>query len=50
MGAEKAEKLWREKGGFEMLLVTEDKRIILTEGLTDVFTNLSDMEVSEIKR
>ncbi len=50
MGVDKAVKLWKEKGGFEMLLVTEDKRIILTEGLTDVFTNLSDMEVSEIKR
>ncbi len=50
MGAEKAEKLWREKGGFEMLLVTDDKRIIVTEGLSDVFTNLSDMKVTEIRK
>lgn len=50
MGAEKAERLWREKGGFEMLLVTNDKRIILTEGIADVFINFSDMEASEIKK
>lgn len=50
MGAEKAEKLWREKGGFEMLLVTDDKRIIITEGLSEVFTNLSGMEVTEIRK
>lgn len=50
MGSEKAEKLWREKGSFEMLLVTDDKRILITEGLSDSFSNFSDMEVSVIKK
>lgn len=48
MGSDKAEKLWREKGGFEMLLVTDDKKILITDGITDIFSNLSDMEVTVI--
>lgn len=38
MGAEKAEAYWREYGGFDMLLVTDENEIILTEGLADRFT------------
>lgn len=38
MGAEKAEDYWRENGGFDMILVTDEKEIILTEGISDDFT------------
>ena len=38
MGAEKAETYWRENGGFDMLLVTDEKEVILTEGIADRFT------------
>ena len=41
MGAEQAEAYWRENGGFDMLLVTDENEIILTEGIADKFT-LSD--------
>ena len=42
MGAEKAEEYHREKGGFDMILVTEGGEIIVTEGIADSFTNLTD--------
>ena len=38
MGAEQAEAYWRENGGFDMLLITEENEIILTEGIADRFT------------
>lgn len=38
MGPEKAEAYWRENGGFEMLLVTDKKEIILTEGIAAQFS------------
>lgn len=41
MGAEQAEACWRENGGFDMLLVTDENEIILTEGIAEKFT-LSD--------
>lgn len=41
MGSEKAEEYWRENGGFDMLLVTNENEIILTEGIADQF-ELSD--------
>lgn len=37
MGAEAAEGYWRTNGEFEMLLVTEQNEIIMTEGLKDRF-------------
>lgn len=37
MGPEKSEKYWREHGGFDMLLVTEDNEIIVTDGIADSF-------------
>lgn len=46
MGKDKAERFWREKGGFEMVVVTDDKKIFITEGISEIFTNLSDMEVT----
>jgi len=41
MGAEQAELYWREYGGFDMLLVTDDNEILVTEGIADKFM-LSD--------
>lgn len=41
MGTEQAEAYWRENGGFDMLLVTDENEILLTEGIADKFT-LSD--------
>lgn len=38
MGLDKSEKLWREHEDFEMILVTDDRKIYLTEGLENQFT------------
>lgn len=38
MGAEKAEAYWRENGGFDMLLVTDDNEILITEGIAEQFS------------
>ena len=38
MGAEKAEEYWRENGGFDMILVTDENEILLTGGIADQFT------------
>ncbi len=38
MGAENAEAYWRETGGFDMLLVTDENEIILTEGIAGRFS------------
>lgn len=38
MGAENAEKYWRENGGFEMILVTDTNEILLTEGIAGQFS------------
>ena len=37
MGTEKAVAFWRGKGGFEMVLITEDGELLLTPGLEDRF-------------
>ena len=42
MGSEKAAEYHREKGGFDMLLVTESGEIFITDGISDTFTNLTD--------
>lgn len=41
MGTERAEALWRELGGFDMLLITKSGEIAVTEGAAERFT-LSD--------
>lgn len=38
MGTEQAEEYWREYGGFDMLLITDENEIVLTEGIADKFT------------
>lgn len=53
MGLEGATEYWQENGGFEMLLVTDENEIYLTEGIKDDFTlneNFPDMEISVIMR
>ena len=48
LGTEKAEEYWRAHGGFEMILVTDDKRILYTEGISDTFSNISAMPAEVI--
>lgn len=38
MGPEEAEAYWRKNGGFEMLMVTDEHEILLTEGIARRFT------------
>ena len=44
-GTERAQAHWRQAQDFEMLLVTDDGRILLTEGLSGCFTNCSSYPV-----
>lgn len=51
MGSEKAESLWRGRDDFEMVLITNDGKIIFTEGLEDGFTPAADRtEIIMLKR
>lgn len=45
LGEEGAADLWREHGGFEMLLVTDDRRLVSTRGFAEKFENSSEMEL-----
>ena len=42
LGENKALNYWRQYGGFEMILVTDNKRIICTSGLIEQFTLAND--------
>ena len=44
LGDGRAQDYWRAHRDFDMVLVTDDKRIIYTEGIADRFTNISNME------
>lgn len=46
MGADKAAEYHREKGGFDMILVTEEGEILITEGVADSFTNLANLPLT----
>ena len=48
MGAEKAQEYHREKGGFDMVLITEEGKILITEGIEDSFTCFADIPVTVI--
>ena len=41
LGAERSLALWREMGGFDLVLVTEDGRVLITEGLEGSFDSSS---------
>ncbi len=50
LGAEKSEALWRQRSDIDMILVTDDKKIIVTEGLREKFAldpkySYMDMEI-----
>ncbi len=49
-GEEKALTHWRACNDFEMLCVTDDQRILLTEGLQESFQNLTAMPVEILTR
>ena len=38
LGEDNALKYWRDNGGFEMILITDDNRVVCTSGLIEVFT------------
>lgn len=50
MGAEKAFDFWRENRDFELILVTDEREILYTEGLSESFANLSDMTAEVVSR
>ena len=51
MGAERASQLWRELGDFEMVLITDDGGILVTEGIACSFTPSSESaQVTVISR
>ena len=49
MGEEKAVDYWREQGGFEMLLVTDDGRITATPGASEIFRNTSQLTLDVVQ-
>ena len=52
MGLEDALDYWRTAGGFDLILVTEDRQIYVTPGLTDAFTlreNAGDFVVEAVE-
>ena len=49
MGTESAIEFHREKGGFDLILVTESEEIFITEGIADTFTNLSALSCTPIE-
>ena len=46
MGKDKAVEYHQKKGGFDMILVTEEGEIFITEGIADSYTNLTDYPLS----
>lgn len=38
LGEKPALKYWRDNGGFEMIMITDDDRVVCTSGLIEVFT------------
>ena len=42
-GTERAEEHWRAAGDFEMVLVTSDAKVLVSEGIADAFTSTSDL-------
>lgn len=49
MGLDKAVDYWQAHQDFDMILLTEDREIYLTEGLQEVFTLSADHESQEVR-
>lgn len=47
-GTEQAQEYWRKNNGFDMILVTDDGRILYTDGIADSFKNVSNMSAEVI--
>lgn len=47
-GIEQAQEYWRKNSGFDMILVTDDDRILYTDGIKDSFKNVSSMSAEVI--
>lgn len=41
LGKDSATEYWRQYGGFEMIMVSDDNRVYCTDGLKDIFNSLS---------
>lgn len=50
LGEDAAAELWRERGGFEMLLVTDDRRLVATRGFAEKFQNSSEMGLQVLEK
>ena len=50
MGEERAKEYWRSRGDFEMILVTDDDRVLITEGLEDSYTSGGLFSETEVIR
>jgi thiamine biosynthesis lipoprotein len=50
LGDGKAQDYWNANQGFDMILVTDDKRIVCTDGIADSFTNMSGMDAEVLSR
>ncbi len=42
LGEDRALDYWRTYGGFDMILVTDDGRVLITDGLYDSFSSYGD--------
>ena len=49
MGAEKAAEYHREKGGFDMILVTEEGEILITDGIDHSFSSSGEFPLTVIQ-
>ena len=49
-GTQQAAEHWRQCDDFEMICVTDDARLWVTEGIADVFENLSEMPVEVLRK
>lgn len=47
-GTEQAQEYWRKNSGFDMILVTDDSRILYTDGIKDSLKNVSNMSAEVI--
>ena len=48
-GQKEAENYWRSNGGFDMILVTDDQELYITEGIEDCFTSTCDLPLEIIR-